>query len=43
MPWPPLFTLLQAWDSNFVSNDAIGERVIPMTAFLKRAYMAQVI
>ena len=33
---------LQAWDSNLVSNDAIGERVIPMTAFLKRAYMAQV-
>jgi hypothetical protein len=33
---------LQAWDSNFISNDAIGERVIPMTAFLKRAYMAQV-
>lgn len=33
---------LQAWDNNLISNDAIGERVIPMTAFLKRAYMAQV-
>jgi len=33
---------LQAWDSNFISNDAIGERIIPMTSFLKRAYMAQV-
>ena len=37
-----ILSLCQAWDNNLISNDAIGERVIPMTAFLKRAYMAQV-